>query len=73
MAIEGFDPVARESFGAWLADGCPSSTVDDSAPAPLVRTTREPAGGYSEETWGLDDDAQARQAAAMSLFGGARG
>lgn len=56
IVVEGMHPAEREHFDETIA-------VEPRLPAP--------AAAVDEQLWGTDADAQARQQAAMTLFGGA--
>lgn len=63
VVTEGMHPIEREHFAETISTWF-SKPLDDE---PATATA---AGDFDEATWGTDADAQARQAAAMSLFGG---
>lgn len=66
VVTEGMHPAEREQFveriATWYSKPADEPHRDVRLPAPA-------SAEYDEETWGTDADAQARQAAAMSLFG----
>lgn len=59
VVTEGMHPIEREQFGERISTWY-SKPLDDEPVTPAE---------FDEDTWGTDADAQARQAAAMSLFG----
>lgn len=65
VVTEGMHPAERERFVDAINERYDRDVDDDET------VTTPAAAEFDEETWGTDPDAQARQAAAMSLFGGA--